>query len=169
MSWKIFELLSRSENTFREYVLYLKQIAKTEPSYAYNVMFILDIHDVTFIRKHPKKIGRLPPVLLFKIQNWWNFPVFLGCFRTKDYVMNIKNLEDLSCFQTIDEAWNFLNDSLLHRQWIILSLLNPTTKNSFLFVQIMWYFVIRRALTSSFFETIHIQIFISQGIFFAQV
>ena len=155
MSWKMFELLSRSENT----------------SYAYNVMLILDIHDVTFIRKQPKKTGRLPPVLLFKIQNWWHFPVFLGCFRTKDYVMNIKNLEDLSCFQTIDETWmevlKWLSSSSTMNYFIPSKSHNK--KNSFLFVQIMWYFVNRRAFTSSFFETIHIQIFISQGIFFAQV
>ena len=28
----------------------------------------------------------------FKIKNWWWIPVFIGCFRIKNYVMNIKHL-----------------------------------------------------------------------------
>ena len=42
------------------------------------------------MRTHTKMNWNSPPVLLFKVQNWWQSPVFFGCFRIDDYVMNIK-------------------------------------------------------------------------------
>ena len=35
---------------------------------------------------------KLPPVLLFRIQNWWHIPVFLGGFRIKYYVIEYQEL-----------------------------------------------------------------------------